>query len=235
MATKILLAALLGSCVTAQTPPSFEFPSLITTTYLNVSYPAFTNAIVPGQLLDLASVRANPAPTISFPAAASDPSTIYTLIMIDPDARLPNGTARQVLHWLQGNITSQTPFVLNNASATAIYRPPGPPPEVPTRAHRYIQLLFAKPLVVPEAFSAAIQARIGFDVESFVAAADLGEVVAANYYLARNDSLVSNGTSSAGGNQSTTLPANIATDATPLAWSTIVLGIVSIILMGGML
>ena len=52
---KIVTAVLLSSLVSAQTPPNFEFPSIVSTTHLNVSYPAFTADIVPGQLLDLAS------------------------------------------------------------------------------------------------------------------------------------------------------------------------------------
>jgi len=56
MSSKIITAVLLLSgFVAAQTPPDFEFPSIVSTTHLNVSYPAFTTDIVPGQLLDLAS------------------------------------------------------------------------------------------------------------------------------------------------------------------------------------
>jgi len=171
-------------------------------------------------------VRANPQPVISF-SGASDSSTIYTLIMLDPDARNPNGTARQVLHWLQGNITSATPLSLPNATAVATYRAPGPPPEVPTRAHRYIQLLFAKPLVVPASYLPSIQARAGFDIESFVRDAGLGEVVAANYYLTRNDSRVANETKP--------LETNMANGLSVSMWGTIMAGSVGLLACAGML
>jgi len=172
-------------------------------------------------------VRANPQPVISF-SGASDSSTIYTLIMFDPDARNPNGTARQVLHWLQGNITSATPLSLPNATAVATYRAPGPPPEVPSRAHRYIQLLFANPLVVPVEYLPIIQARAGFDIEKFVADTALGQVVAANYYLTKNDSLVTNTTTP------TPIEANQANGLRISLWGTVVVGSAALMAFGGM-
>jgi len=55
MYANIIATLMFGSFVSAQTPPNFEFPSIASTNHLNVSYPAFTTDIVPGQLLDLAS------------------------------------------------------------------------------------------------------------------------------------------------------------------------------------
>ena len=49
---------------------------------------------------------------------------------------------------------------------------------------------------MPAGYEASITARVGFDAVGFVKDAGLGQVVAANYYLTRNDSLVSNGTTS---------------------------------------
>lgn len=42
-----------------------------------------------------------------------------------------------------------------------------------------------------------VQSRAGFDLARFVQETGLGQVVAANYFLARNDSLVANGTANA--------------------------------------
>jgi len=150
--------------------------------------------------------------------------------MFDPDARNPNGTARQVLHWLQGNITSATPLSLPNSTAVATYRPPGPPPEVQSRAHRYIQLLFAKLLVVPAAYLPIIQARAGFDIEKFVKDTELGPVVAANYYQTKNDSLVNNVN-----NATKPVETNMASGLSVSIWGTVMAGSVGLLAFGAIL
>lgn len=79
-----------------------------------------------------------------------------------------------------------------NVTAIAPYYPPGPPAELPPRAHRYIQLLFRQPanLSIPSKFSDIIQKRVGFDAIQFIAETGLGPVLAANYFLVTNTSLV---------------------------------------------
>jgi phosphatidylethanolamine-binding protein (PEBP) family uncharacterized protein len=76
----------------------------------------------------------------------------YTLMMVDPDVPMGNGSTVEFLHWMQSGFTSasvatqiggQTVFKLelaSNTSALAAYVQPGPPPQVPF-THRYVQML----------------------------------------------------------------------------------------------
>lgn len=147
---------------------------------------------------------------IALPAVPTQPilhttnlqNNTYVLLMIDPDAKF-NGTTIEILHWLQqdltlsrgnttSNSTSSYTLTADFKSGLAPYVPPAPPAELPPRAHRYIQLLFQQPsnFSIPTAFEEVLQTRVGFDLGGFVEATGLGNVLAANYFLVANTSLV---------------------------------------------
>ena len=142
--------------------------------------------------------------------------------MVDPDARSPDGSPREILHWLQPGVTSSqqslqngtsVPLSTNNTAAIASYRGPAPPAELPPRPHRYIQLLFAQPqdFTLPEAFSMFnSQNRSGFDIARFATEANLGPVLAANYFLTQNTSVPTAATGS-GAMPSSTSPVTMFT------------------------
>jgi len=84
----------------------------------------------------------------------------------------------------------------NQPDGQAAYFGPGPPPGPP---HRYVQVLFAQPrnfsvpacfkniLTNPNAAGADKQARVGFDINQFLAAAQVNpRPIAGNYFRAQN-------------------------------------------------
>jgi hypothetical protein len=81
---------------------------------------------------------------------------------------------------------------------------------VPPIAHRYIQLLFTQtgPLVIPPAFQGVITSRAGFDLAGFLNGTGLGPVVEANYFLAQNANVTTNGTSPNATTTPTPVPAS---------------------------
>ena len=122
----------------------------------------------------------------------------YLVLFIDLDAMIPNTKIETiVLHWYQPdlvfNCTEKGPLKpANHRDITydAPYIPPQPPP---TSHHRYLYLLFQQPsgYMFPECFShippKTVQARAGFDLREFMAAASLDQPVALNYFIAQMD------------------------------------------------
>jgi len=115
--------------------------------------------------------------------------------MIDLD--VPRNNSRvTILHWFEPNVrvTSATDNTLlipaANGSGASYLQPSPPVGDIP---HRYVFLLFAQPanFTVPSQFAAinppaSTQARIGFNINDFVAAAGLGQPLAANYITVQN-------------------------------------------------
>lgn len=124
-------------------------------------------------------------------SAAKDAPT-YLVALVDPDAPYPDDPyASQYLHWLQPSIPSSSswkiPLDTSAASAIVPYVNPTPPNTSP--AHRYIVLLFQQPatFAVPAAFAGfSADNRTLFNISAFAEAADLGEPVAANWFLVSN-------------------------------------------------
>ncbi|KAF2235657.1 PEBP-like protein [Viridothelium virens] len=127
----------------------------------------------------------------SLPAGTTS-SSLFTIIMIDPDAPTPQDTSEsQIIHWLQpsakastsSSSTSLTPITFTaTAAAQAAYIPPAPPQN--SSAHRYIQYLFSQPsgFTVPAEFTGfGGNNRTNFDIASFVQASGLKGPLAANY------------------------------------------------------
>ncbi|KAI9663039.1 MAG: hypothetical protein M1821_008087 [Bathelium mastoideum] len=189
-------------------PPNFS-PSA--TTQLNVAFQG--QEVTPGEHLSMSTVKNQPQIGLqSLPASASS-SSLFTVIMIDPDAPTPQQpTEAQILHWLQPSVRVSTnssstssasalsPITLAaSAPPQATYLQPSPPPG--SAAHRYIQYLFVQPkdFQIPAAFADFGKGsnRSSFDVASFVQASGLQGPVAANYILVARGGNSSTGT---GGN-----------------------------------
>lgn len=119
--------------------------------------------------------------------------------MIDQDVPR-NGTTFTLLHWFLPDLyrsmdnSSLAVTMIDDGSPSmegAEYIPPTPPGG--SGPHRYTFLLYEQPdnFTVPEDFAninppAETADRIGFNLSAFVAAADLGEPVAANYLRVLN-------------------------------------------------
>jgi phosphatidylethanolamine-binding protein len=82
-------------------------------------------------------------------------------------------------------ITDSGVHVLTSTSTTPkAYIGPGPPPETPPYAHRYVELLYEQPagFAVPASEANQVRAGIGFDIGTFAKAAGLAAPIAANYF-----------------------------------------------------
>ncbi|CAG8632511.1 929_t:CDS:2 [Cetraspora pellucida] len=83
------------------------------------------------------------APDVSFVFGESDPNSLYTLILTDPDApSRKEPTKGEWRHWIVGNIPSNGK--LSEATHLDNYQGPAPPPN--TDYHRYVFLLYRQPL-----------------------------------------------------------------------------------------
>lgn len=73
-----------------------------------------------------------------------------------------------------------------DASSGASYRQPSPPPG--DSPHRYVFFLYEEPadFTIPAAFTNVSNNRIGFQLASFVEAANLSPAYAANYLTVQN-------------------------------------------------
>lgn len=132
----------------------------------------------------------------------ADEGSNVMLVMIDPDAPTPdNPSASQILHWLATDLSAKTAAqdfgalqgqaVLSGSGQADVvpFAPPGPP--ATSAAHRYLLFLFAQPdnFAVPAQFSQFnAQSRTGFDLNAFVAAAQLPAPLAVNFmYVSGQD------------------------------------------------
>ncbi|KAI9842358.1 MAG: hypothetical protein M1837_007278 [Sclerophora amabilis] len=149
----------------------------------------------PGRLLERSQTLE--APTVGTDATLEG---TYVLIMVDADGAPPSRPRREILHWIQGNLTSEAATSLNGTSFASLtsdspplasYRPPTPPFEFPPRPHRYNILLFSQPddFSPPANFSATT--RTPFNYSLFVEQSALQLPLAANYLEVQNSSAVS--------------------------------------------
>ncbi|VDC04830.1 unnamed protein product [Peniophora sp. CBMAI 1063] len=93
----------------------------------------------------------------------------YTLMMVDPDVPDEhNASFTTFLHWLQPNLTLPAAQPLNLPTAHTVYVPPHPAKGTPY--HRYVVLLLpqTREIKVPGDAFRSYEARMDFDVRSFV-------------------------------------------------------------------
>ena len=137
----LLVLVSLTYCTAYQLP---DFPEVVT---IEFDYQFAT----PGQRLSQSTTAT--APTISLPYAV--PSTLYSIILIDPDA--PSASQPVMANWLHylhtnipGHVLSQQ-FTLFTTTApptlSATYAPPTPPPR--TGPHRYVLLVYSQSSKLP--------------------------------------------------------------------------------------
>ncbi|KAL9064423.1 MAG: hypothetical protein Q9157_007835 [Trypethelium eluteriae] len=197
-----LLAALLASSslVSATSVAEFAKRASSSTIPPNFSPNANTQLMVawqgqevtPGETLPINVPKLQPQIGLESLPAGTTSSSLFTIIMIDPDAPTPQDTSEsQIIHWLQpsakastsSSSTSLTPITFTaTAAAQAAYIPPAPPQN--SSAHRYIQYLFSQPpgFTVPAEFTGfGGNNRTNFDIASFVQASGLKGPLAANY------------------------------------------------------
>lgn len=205
----LLLLSVAGTAL-AQTPPFFE-PSAadrLLATYDQNNTDSFF--FVPGGVFAVNATQDAPQiylpanrTTLGPPTNSSLPAT-YLILMVDPDAPSPQNTSRgEILHWLQSgarlsrstqtqtaNDTAISLLSASNTGTEAIVPYQGPAPSS-VGPHRYIVLVFRQP-DGPANFSlpADYEARRGgqnrslFNATDFVQKANLGEPVAATFFLA---------------------------------------------------
>ncbi|EED18836.1 conserved hypothetical protein [Talaromyces stipitatus ATCC 10500] len=175
---------LISTTVHAQTPPNYR-PS--TSNTLNVTFNEGL-PISPGQFLYPSEAMF--MPTLSY--SDLDPFEPYIAFMIDVEV-VHSGLAYPLLHWYQADLwadTTTNEFTLRNlTNAGAAYV--GPQPNAGP-SHSYVLLLFRQPLNYrfPECFQymlpLSMEARAGFDLQSFIELSGLENLVAANYFLSQN-------------------------------------------------
>ncbi|KAF2007997.1 PEBP-like protein [Amniculicola lignicola CBS 123094] len=179
--SKLWTGAMLWSAVAAQTAPGFP---ILASQALGIQFG--TNIVQPA------------GEQIPRPDTASPPnitSAVWTstgqgvLLMVDSDVPR-NGTRVQLLHWLVSGVTlseeSNSSSLIIPSPGEAEYRQPSPP--VGDSPHAYTFVLFSQPenFSVPAQFNDVLQSRVFFNTSAFVAAAGLGDAIAANYIQVQN-------------------------------------------------
>lgn len=132
------------------------------------------------------TVDAQSAPRLSLPYASLFDR--YAAVMIDMAVN-HGGTLTTMLHWIQPglHLHSAEGSLLNISDSGAPYV--GPQPN-PGPKHSYVFLLFEQPapFEFPACFAEVrpptVPARGGFDIDRFSRVADLGKLVAANWFRA---------------------------------------------------
>ena len=121
-----------------------------------------------------------------------DSSQTYMFVMLDLDVPPANGSTerRVLLHCMntgfkatKQQLMGAATLLASSEKGPAAYIPPGPP-ATDTVAHRYVQLLFQQPasLNIQASAFAGAQARIGFDIESFMSKNGVSAPVAGNFF-----------------------------------------------------
>ncbi|KAF2791352.1 PEBP-like protein [Melanomma pulvis-pyrius CBS 109.77] len=173
-----LLLAALKTTVLAQTAPGFSVQASST---LNVTFG--TNNVSPAGELVPRPDTVNP-PNITTPVWTSNGKAV--LFMVDSDVPR-NGTRVELLHWLVSDVTLSGNNTLSfPGPGEAPYRQPSPP--VGDTPHAYTLVLFPQPenFSIPSQFTDVLQTRVFFNMSNFVAAAGLGQPIAANYIKVQN-------------------------------------------------
>ncbi|XP_037024820.1 protein D2-like [Bradysia coprophila] len=118
----------------------------------------------------------------------SEPSSYYTLCMTDPDNAQPTDVLPEWHHWLVGNIPGNN---VADGETLAEYIGSGPPDG--TGLHRYVFVLYKQPgrLTFDEKrLGFSVDGRASFKIGNFAQKYNLGNPVAANFYLAQFDDWV---------------------------------------------
>lgn len=113
---------------------------------------SYNETVVKGQELSKAATKNGPSIALRL-----DSTSIYTVLMSDPDAPNPSW-----LHMLVVNIPGATPSIVNGIPI-ASYAPPSPPSGV----HRYIFTLYEQPASIMVEPLKEGESRGGFDVADF--------------------------------------------------------------------
>eukprot|EP00898_Chlorokybus_atmophyticus_P004875 jgi/Chlat1/5389/Chrsp35S05219 len=165
-----------------------EFP--VSACLLRVSYG--DKEVRCGNELTLAEAR--PLPT-SVSWRPADNGTLYTLVMLDPDAKSSrNRFMSPIIHWLVVNIRpdqAQVNQLQSIQKGDTLHPYSGPGPAVNSGPHRYIFFLLEQPngplqpSQVRQTFT-PIVSRLRFHVHSFVKRFEL-KPVAVNFFQSRQD------------------------------------------------
>lgn len=132
--------------------------------------------VLPGN--EVSPEEASNEPIVEF---NGDPSIMYTLVMVDPDAPSSiNPFNRYVRHWLVSNIVN---LDVMQGDVFTSYHGPTPPPG--SGYHRYVFLLYEQSAPLRDYINDTNRAR--FDLQEFVFLHDLGEPVAINFFLSRSN------------------------------------------------
>ncbi|KAI1697317.1 phosphatidylethanolamine-binding protein domain-containing protein [Ditylenchus destructor] len=105
-----------------------------------------------------------------------DGNDLYALVMIDPDAPMP-----QYLHWLVVNISK---YLAKDGNVLASYEGPAPPNDKKPY-HRYIFLLYRQSKKINDIDQLKVEDRTGFNVLDFAQENGLGSPIAANFFVAK--------------------------------------------------
>jgi len=181
----LLAAGLLLPAALGQTPPGF-CPSI--NKNLEVTYPKIR--VTPGILGNDTIMKHQPKLHLRH----GDKHAKYVIIMVDISVILPNSTTgTSLLHWYQPGLTLSSTGELEVdpkcPGPAAEYIGPAPPEGV----HRYVYLLYRQPegYEFPGCYASVIpatpDARIGFDLKTFVKVAGLGKPLAANWIRVPTD------------------------------------------------
>ena len=114
----------------------------------------------------------------------------FTLMMIDPDVpSREQPTKREFKHWLVVNIPGTD---VTKGRIIAAYR--GPAPSKRSGFHRYVFLVYKQPGLInvtePMVSNSSREGRVHFNARVFAKTHDLGEPVAANFFIAQYDDYV---------------------------------------------
>jgi len=154
-------------------------PTFKPTAILTLNFPGVGN-ITAGQALKKEEV--GPTPDVLVTSASALTSN-YTIAMIDVGTVGSDQSKGVTRHWLVNSVAVAGGKV-TNTTGTAITAYAGPGPAPGSGAHRYVVLLLAQPstFTAPQDFSQAGMPVGTFDFNAYVKSANLGDIVAGNYF-----------------------------------------------------
>lgn len=162
-------------------------PNLIPISPKNLATVTYSNGaiVIPGE--ELTPTQVKDIPTVLW---EYDKDTLYTLIMIDPDAtsRL-TPTLREVRHWLVGNIPENR---IEQGDTLVEYIGAGAPEG--TGLHRYIFLVYkqSEKTQTDGTFTSnrSSDGRLNTSTKDYATVNKLGDPVAGNFFQAKYDDYV---------------------------------------------
>ncbi|KAF8892710.1 phosphatidylethanolamine-binding protein [Infundibulicybe gibba] len=160
-------------------------PTFKPTAILTLNFPGVGN-ITAGQALKKEGLifipEVGPTPDVLVTSASALTSN-YTIAMIDVGTVGSDQSKGVTRHWLVNSVAVAGGKV-TNTTGTAITAYAGPGPAPGSGAHRYVVLLLAQPstFAAPQDFSQAGMPVGTFDFNAYVKSANLGDIVAGNYF-----------------------------------------------------